>query len=131
MGQRENNTSNISSIVACAFLATRMCLQSCCLTTKPQTNNRRTTAECFVCCPIQSYIHRGQARELEDLITKTLPSNGSLHGTFLTVLFQFSGIISCVCLYGTVTAISSGSTILAFRSLGGRIHRHKDSKVIS
>jgi hypothetical protein len=64
-----------------------------------------------------------ETQELEKLITKQMPSNGHLHVASLTALSWPSDVMSCV------MAISSGSTILVFRSWG--ISSHKDSKVIS
>jgi hypothetical protein len=61
---------------------------------------------------VRSQLQHAGTQESEKLITMQLPSNGHLHVASLTTLFWPSGAMS------HVIAISSGSTILAFWSLG-------------
>jgi hypothetical protein len=52
-----------------------------------------------------------ETRQIEELSTEPLPTNGRLLSASLTALFQLSGVVSHVCLYA-----SSGSTIPPFGS---------------
>jgi hypothetical protein len=67
---------------------------------------------------VRGQLQRAEAEELEDLITELLHSSGHVCAASLTAVFQLSGVMSHVLtyLYGIVTAISFGSTVLAFRS---------------
>jgi hypothetical protein len=66
---------------------------------------------------VSSQSQRAETRESEDPIIEPLPSNGRLRDACLTALFRLSGVMSHVtCLYGTVTVVSSGSTMPAFRT---------------
>jgi hypothetical protein len=56
-----------------------------------------------------------ETQELEYLISKPLSSNDRLCGSSLTALFRFSGVSHVTCMYGIVTAVSSGSYVPAFR----------------
>lgn len=62
-----------------------------------------------------------ETRELEHLITESLPNNTLLQDASLTALFQLSGLMSHVtlCSYSIVRAVFSGCTTL--QELGGYI----------
>jgi hypothetical protein len=65
---------------------------------------------------VSSQSQRAETQELEDIITEPQPSNGCLHVASLIALFQLSGAMSHISLHGIVMAVSSGSTIPAFRN---------------
>jgi hypothetical protein len=63
--------------------------------------------------------------QLEDQITEPFPSIDRLRVAFLIALFELSGVMLRVTyMFGIVTAVSSGSSIPAFRSCGGDKQTH-------